>query len=272
MISEVVRSHGRELIFGIENEIDPKEWILQALPGIGWRRTFETWTKQALDFKLKYRRLNNILKGAHEADPEAKTMTNIIAEDARDYFPDFRKQLTRYSDLLEESSIAIDQLSDEAMDWKVELKYLRDNLSVDYIGLDNYPNYIVKYPVYGAEIEGKVIEATEITGKPTFNAEFGFTTYRSFLENLSFRVQRRPSASQMQLQFFQNSLRSIEKSPSAGTFPWVLITHPQRPAVPQQESYFGLVKMDTNGRLRREPAFDYYVGWLGRGYRRTPPP
>lgn len=263
-ISEVVRRHGRELMFGIENEIDPKAWILQALPGVEWRGRFETWARLAVDFELKYKRLNNILRGAIEADPQAKTMTNIVAEDVRVFLSDLRAELTKYSSLVRKASLSIDELVDRAVDWRLELKYLKDHLAVDYIGLDNYPNWILKAPIYGQETGGKVREAVALTERPVFNAEFGYTTYRTFLEKFLFTILRRPSASQMQLQFFQNSLMSIEQSPSVGTFPWVLITHPDRPATPEQEAYFGLTKMERGGEVRKEPTFDYYSEWLRR--------
>ena len=263
-ISEVVRKHGRQLIFGIENEIDSKAWITQSLPGIEWRAGFETWVKLALDMKLKYKRLNNILKGALDADSDAKTMTNIVAEDLRVFFSNFWYNLDRYSSILKSYSLSLDDVTDEVIDWQVELKYLKDNLDINYIGVDNYANWITKYPIYGHETGTKVMEAEKLTGKPIFNTEFGYTTYRTFFEKLLSTILRTPSASEMQLQFLENSLRSIEKSPSIGTFPWVLISHPYRPANPQQESYFGLIKMDSKSQLQRSPAFDYYIEWLRR--------
>ncbi|MBI4257656.1 MAG: hypothetical protein HY619_01750 [Thaumarchaeota archaeon] len=260
-ISEVVRRTGRELIFGIENEIDVKSWILQALPGIGWRASFEAWVQQAVDFNLKYKRLNNILKGANDADPEAKTMTNIVAEDVRVFIEDFRRELAKYSALLKQHSILAEEIPDDLIDWKVELKHLKENLKVDYVGLDNYANWIIKYPVYGQETGSKVREAEKLAGRPVFNPEFGYTTYRTLFERALFWILRRSSASEMQLQFYRNTLGSLEETSSIGTFPWVLFTHPDRPASPRQEAYFGLYKM-SHGNLTKEPAFDYYVEWL----------
>lgn len=261
-ISEIVEKYDQKIIFGIENEIDPKAWILQSLPGIKWRAQFETWTKQALDSKLKYKRLNNILNGAHDANPDAKTMTNIVAEDLRVFFSNFSDELSKFSTVLDRYSLSIEHLLDKAIDWKKELRDIRDNLNVDFIGLDNYANWILKYPIYGNEIGMKVDEAKKITAKPVINAEFGYTTYRTFFGNFLFILLGRPSASKMQLEFFQNSLQSIKNSSSVGTFPWVLFSHPYRPTTPQQESYFGLIKMDKKGMLQKEYSWEYYVKWL----------
>ncbi len=271
-ISQVVNKHGRKLIFGIENEIDPKAWILQSLPGIQWRFQFEGWVEQALNPKLKYQRLNNILKGARDAYPEAETMANIVAEDVRVFFRNFEQVLVKHKEMLKECTISFDELLDDQIDWKTELKYLRENLNVDYVGLDNYANWILKYPIYGQETGSKIKEAANLTGKKIFNAEFGYTTYRTFIEKLLFTILRRPNASQMQLQFFQNTLKSLDGIQSVGTFPWVLMSHPQRPATPQQESYFGLVKMDRKGQLKKEPAFDYYTKWLSEKISKSLPP
>ena len=261
-ISEIVKKYDQEIIFGIENEIDLKAWILQSLPGINWRAQFETWTKHALDYKLKYKRLNNILNGVHDANPDAKTMTNIVAEDLRVFFSNFRDNLGAFSPILDKYSLSIDDLVDNAIDWKKELLHIRDNLDVDYVGLDNYANWILKYPVYGNEVGMKVDESLKIIEKPIINAEFGYTTYRTFFGKFLFSLLRRPSASKLQLDFFQNSLQSIEKSSSVGTFPWVLFSYPHRPATPQQESYFGLIKINKEGLLQKEPAWEYYVKWL----------
>ncbi len=261
-ISEIAKRYNQEIMFGVENEIDPKAWILQSLPGIKWRAQFETWTKQALDSKLKYKRLNNILKGVHDADPDAKTMTNIVAEDLRVFFSNFRNELGRFSTILDRYSLSIDDLVDKAIDWKEELKRIRNNLNVDFVGLDNYANWVLKYPVYGNEIGMKVDEAAKITTKPIINAEFGYTTYRTFFGNFLFMLFGRPSANRMQLDFFQNSLQSIKNSSSVGTFPWVLFSHPYRHAIPQQESHFGLIKVNKKGTLQKEPAWEHYIKWL----------
>lgn len=224
--------YNQEVIFGIENEIDPKAWILQSLPGIRWRAQFETWAEQASDSKLKYRRLNNILNGARDANPDAKSMTNVVAEDLRVFFSNFNDDLGKFSTVLNRYSLSIEDLLDKAIDWKKELQQIKDNLDVDFIGLDNYANWVLKYPVYGNETGMKVNEAKKIIAKPVINAEFGYTTYRTFFGNFLFTLLGRPSASKMQLEFFQNSLQSIKRSSSVGVFPWVLFSHPYKPATP----------------------------------------
>jgi hypothetical protein len=269
-IASVAQRYGAGLVWGIENEIDMKTCLLQSLPGIGWRSHFETWARQAVDPPLKYARLNNILKAVKAADPAAKTMTNVVAEDARVFFGDFRRRLGKHAARLKEHSISLEEISDDVIDWKSELRYLNEHLNVDYVGLDTYANWILKYPIYGKETGGKVEEAAALVGRPVFNPEFGYTTYRNIAERAAFSLFRRPSASLMQLEFFQNTLRSIEGSPSIGTFPWVMITHPDKEANPRQEAYFGLFKM-RGEEMTKEPAFDYYVEWLRRVTGQPPP-
>jgi hypothetical protein len=263
-IAKIAEEHRRQVIFGIENEIEPKSWILQSLPGIGWRASLVTWVIQALDVNLKYRRLNNILKGVLDTNSGAKTMTNINAEDPRV----FLDRLEKCFPVLKKHSIVLDDKDwKPIIDWHTELLHIKDYLDVDYVGLDNYSNYIKKYPVCGCEIGPKTTEAARLSGKQVLNPEFGYTTYRTFFGNLLFVFLRRPSASQMQRQFFENSLGSIENSPSIGTFPWVLFSHPdpdEPPPRPKQEPYFGLTQMDEKGKLKKSLAFDYYVKWLTR--------
>jgi hypothetical protein len=261
-ITEVAQRTKRDIIFCIENEIDVKSWILQSLPGIGWRSQFETWAKQATDFNLKYKRLNNILKGVLDADPYAKTLANVVAEDSRILINYFQTPVMQQSDLLQSCDVKIENIFDEAIDWKFELKYINDNLNVDYIGLDTYANWILKYPVYGQETGAKINEATKLTNKPILNAEFGYTTFRNIIENTFFPLMGRPNASMMQLEFFKNTLTSIESSSSIGTFPWVLFTHTDLPANPRQEAYFGLIKINKGDIMKVEPSFTYYIEWL----------
>jgi hypothetical protein len=265
-ISKIIEEHSRQVIFGVENEIDPKSWILQSLPRIGWRGTFETWLIQAWDVKLKYRRLNNILKGILDTNSGAKTMTNINAEDPRIFVDSIWDELYKCSPVLKKHSIMLDDLYGKLIDWHRELLHIKNNLDVDYVGLDNYSNYIKKYPVHGFETGEKITEAARLLGKEVLNAEFGYTTYRTFFKNRLFNFFRRPSASQMQLQFFKNSLGSIKNSPSIGTFPWVLFSdpNPKCPPNPKQECCFGLTQMDREEKLKKSPSFTYYVKWLTR--------
>jgi hypothetical protein len=269
-ITKIAEEHHRQVIFGIENEIDPKSWILQSLPFIGWRGTFATWVELAVNVDRKYERLNNILKGIRDANSGAKTMTNVNAEDPRirpKYYPrildSIWDKLDKYSRELKEHSIVLDDIFGKLIDWHTELLHIKDKLDVDYVGLDNYSNYIKKYPVYGFETGEKITEAESLSGKEVLNAEFGYTTYRTPFKRLLFTFLRRPSASEMQRKFFENSLGSIAPSRSIGTFPWVLFSDPDHRGNPEQENYFGLTQMEE-GQMTRSPSFTYYLEWLTR--------
>ena len=269
-ISKIIEEHHRQVIFGVENEIDFKSWILQSFPGIGWRKSFITWAIQALDVNLKYRRLKNILKGILDTNSGAKTMTNVNAEDPRVFVDSIRNELKKRSPVLKKHSIELDDIYEKLIDWDwhTELKEIKKRLDVDYVGLDNYSNYIKKYPARGSETGGKITEAASLSGKQVLNAEFGYTTYRRFLRDRFFTFLGRPSASEMQRQFFENSLRSIENSPSIGTFPWVLLRYrpvpPNDPPNPKQECCFGLIQEDKEGEWKTMPSFTYYLEWLTR--------
>jgi len=259
LISEVASRNRVEVIFGIENEIDIKSWIMQSLPGIAWRESTETWTSLSLDYQLKYRRLNNILRGVKDAASAARTMTNVSAEDADDLIGLLR---TRPRSLPVKKG-ALENLADKFVDWKVELTHIKEHLDVDLVGIDTYPNYFLKYPIMGQDTATKVADAAALSGKPVLNPEFGYSTYRSLFERMYLRLLRRRPASRLQEEFFQNTLSSIETSQSIGTFPWNLLTHTDRVEVPKQETYFGLFQMHGM-HVRKMPAFDYYVDWLRR--------
>ncbi len=261
-IAETADRHGVEVIFGVENEIDMKAWLLQSLPGTAWRQSVETWAALALDRGLKYRRLHNILRGIKDAVSGARTMTNLDAEDATDAAEDAMEHLaSKHQEVLERLSIPIEEIEDRLVDWRSELEYMKGKLNVDMIGLDSYPDYVFKYPVLGGEIAVKVADAERISGIPVINPEFGYSTYRNFAEKVVLGLSRRPDAEAMQLEFFRNALGAISKSGSRGTFPWVLITHVDRRARPAQEAYFGLYAMRGEAMVKRR-AFDYYVEWL----------
>jgi len=261
-IGEVAEKRGVDVIFGVENEIDMKAWLLQSLPGTGWRGTVETWAVLALDRGLKYRRLDGILRGIKDAVPGARTMTNLDAEDAMDAAEDAMEHLaSKHQEVLDRLSIPIGEVEDRLIDWRSELEYMKGKLSVDMIGLDSYPDYVFKYPVLGGEIALKVADAERISGIPVINPEFGYSTYRNIVEKMVLGSSRRPDAEEMQLEFFRNALGAIGKSGSRGTFPWVLITHVDRRAKPAQEAYFGLYAMKGETLVKRR-AFDYYVEWL----------
>jgi hypothetical protein len=258
-LSEVAQKNGVEMIFGVENEIDMKSWILQSLPGVAWRASPETWAALALDYALKYKRLNNILKGIKDAAPDAKTMVNLSAEDLGDLLDVLR----RHPDVLAKQGKTVEDVSDKLVDWRAEIERLKGTLDIDMVGLDTYPNYVLKYPVLGQDTNSNLADAAKLGHKPVFNPEFGYSTYRSWLDKVVFALLRRRSAPGMQTEFFKNTLASIELSQSLGTFPWVLVTHTDKPVSPREEDYFGLFLMRGEG-LKREPAFDYYLDWLRR--------
>ncbi|MDA4134874.1 MAG: hypothetical protein OK441_04840 [Thaumarchaeota archaeon] len=259
LIAETAARYDVEAVFGIENEIDMKSWIMQSLPGVAWRESSETWIAFALNSSLKYQRLNNILRGVKDAVPSARTMINVSAADAEDLLGLIRRRPRA----LPAQRSALETLSDKMVDWKVELERVKERLDVDLVGIDTYPNYFLKFPIMGKDTANKVAQAAAISGKPVLNPEFGYSIYRSLLERLSAGLLLKPSASRMQLEFFRNTLTSIETSLSVGTFPWLLMTQAEKIEVPRQESYFGLFQM--HGRtVRKQPAFDYYIDWLQR--------
>src|SRR5579862_9362924 len=69
------------IIYGVENEIDTKEWILQSMPTIGWRETTLSWLELSINKDLKYKRLAHILEGIREAAPGRQTIVNFEADD-----------------------------------------------------------------------------------------------------------------------------------------------------------------------------------------------
>lgn len=263
-ISELAAKYRVRVLYGVENEVDMKAWLLQSLPTLDWRGSFHSWAAMGLDSHLKYERLGNIQRGIRDAVPDAKLMTNVIAEDGGDLIQDAIAHLSsRHQDLLRKLSIPVGDVEDRLVDWRAELEYMKGKLDLDLVGLDSYPNYVIKYPVLGGDIGIKVADAEKISGIPVFNPEFGYSTYRDGLEKFAFAVTRRPGADAMQLEFMKNALAAIGKTNSRGTFPWVLITHTDRKEKPRDEAYFGLFGMRGEGRaLVKRPAFDYYVEWL----------
>jgi len=259
LIAETASRNHVEVMFGIENEIDIKSWIMQSLPGIGWRESSETWTSLSLDYTLKYKRLNNILKGVKDAAPATPTMASVSAEDVDDLIGLLRTRPR----VLPVKKSSLESLADKFVDWKVELAHIKEHLDVDLVGIDSYPNYFLKYPIMGQDTATKVADAAALSGKPVFNSEFGYSTYRSRFERIYLGLLRRRPSSRLQEEFFRNTLSSIETSKSMGTFPWVLLTHTDRVEIPRQETYFGLLQMHGN-HVRKMPAFDYYTDWLKR--------
>jgi hypothetical protein len=261
-LAEVGERHKVKVLYGVENEIDPKSCLLQALPEVSWRGSFEVWAAMALEPRLKYQRLANIARGITDAVPGARLTTSLDAEDATDVVDDVIEHMSRrHQKVLDRLAIPVDEVEDRVIDWRAELACMKGKLDLDIVGLDSYPNYLFKYPVLGGEIGLKVDDAEKISGIPVFNPEFGYSTYRNILERVALGVSRRPSSEKMQAEFFRNALESIGRSGSRGVFPWVLLTHVDRPEKPAQEAYFGLFAMKGETLTRRQ-AFDRYVEWL----------
>jgi hypothetical protein len=261
-VSRIVNKYERDVIYGVENEIDTKEWFLQSLPIVGWRKNFDAWFKLATDANLKYERLNNILRGIKEADSRAKTMANVEADDLEHFASDIPSHLRWSEKVLRELDIIDRAVLNYLETWEVELERVKQRLPIDLVGLDNYPNYLRKYPVGGAEIGGKLDKAIEISGKPAINCEFGYTTYRPLWEKIWYKLQGIQSPTVLQFQFFENALQSIRKSASRGTFPWASVTEPYKKATPREENGFGLLKINAHGEISQEPAFNLYLSWL----------
>ena len=263
-IYSITTKYDRKVIFGVENEIETKEMVLQASPFAGWRGETKTWVTLALDVEKKYQRLNNILAGIKDTAPETLTMTNVEADDMEALVGPIGKFTNTLMDALgaQEFATKTENLIEKLEDWKIEMQRIREKLDVDLVGIDNYPNYARKWPVLGSEIGSKTDEAARISGKPAINLEFGYSTYRSFRHRLRAELSRKTSAEEMQVEFFKNALDSIQSSSSKGTFPWVTFTEPNIHNKPPDEGWFGLHKLDGEKILYSEPAFKYYCDWL----------
>ncbi|WP_455369432.1 hypothetical protein [[Eubacterium] cellulosolvens] len=263
-IYSIVKKYDRKVIFGVENEIDTKEMVLQATPLSGWRGETKTWVTLAMDVEKKYQRLNNILAGIKDAAPGTLTITNVEADDVEMVVGQMGEFASTLTSALGAQDVAAKgrNLIDKLEDWKIEMQRVQEKLNVDLVGIDNYPNYASKWPVSGTEIGSKTDEAARISGKPAMNLEFGYSTYRSFTERLRADLFRKPSAEQMQLEFFKNALGSIQNSSSKGTFPWVTFSEPAMQRKPPEEVWFGLHKLEGDKVAYSEPAFKYYCDWL----------
>jgi hypothetical protein len=263
-LHSIALAHGRKIIFGVENEIDTKEWVLQSSPGVEWRGETTTWFTLAIDVEKKYKRLNNILAGIRDAAPEALTMTNVEADDLDDYLVQMRRYLDESAGILRNNGLIAEskELGDYFEDWKIEMARVRDKLDVDLVGIDNYPNYVRKWPVLGGDIGPKADDASRISAKQVINCEFGYSTYRSTAEKLEAFLLGKPSAREMQEEFFRIALASIEASSSKGTFPWVTFTEPSAFNNPPQEGWFGLHKLEGQEVMCTEPSFKLYCDWL----------
>jgi hypothetical protein len=267
-LHSIAVSHGRKIIFGVENEIDTKEWVLQSSPLAEWRGETTTWFALSIDVEKKYKRLNKILAGIHNAAPEALTMTNVEADDLDTYLIQMRKFFDISARILRQNGLIAEteEIGDHLEDWKIEMARVRDRLDVDLVGIDNYPNYVRKWPVLGGEIGLKADDARRISGKQVINCEFGYSTYRSTAEKLEALLLGKPSAQEMQEEFFRIALASIEGSSSKGTFPWVTFTEPSAFNNPPQEGWFGLHKLKGEEVVRTEPSFKLYRDWLNSAH------
>jgi hypothetical protein len=266
------------VIYGIENEIDTKEWILQSMPTVGWREETLAWIDLSVKKDLKYERLSNIQDGISEAAPGRPTMVNFEADDPKDdwtasiAFMLAAQKVASGLHLLEKD--ARSRMNNYRIDVATALARLRH---FDIIGLDNYPNYFTKIPPRGGEIGPKANEIAKHTHKPVINVEFGYTTtgrgskpIRVFEKSPSAvgsnhqgrndRIYLSPEDNQKK--FFVNALSSIESSSSQGTFPWVLMIDPASAERPAEEKGFSLLKIGSNRILEPGPALDYYIAWL----------
>ncbi|MHB8567465.1 MAG: hypothetical protein ACYC7D_09490 [Nitrososphaerales archaeon] len=258
-------SRGR-VIYGAENEIDTKEWILQSMPTVRWRETTLSWISLSLNRSLKYKRLGNILDGIKDASPRAKTMVNFEADDPRDDWTSLMSFLVSSYSVFSKLGL-LDRLAVMRMNnYRVDIMEAMRRLSVDIIGLDNYPNYFTKFPPRGQEIGMKVDEIASRTSKPVMNVEFGYSAREvSFFSHLLKRDPVNSSGAEAQGNFFKNALASIENSKSEGTFPWVLYLDPARAYRPSAENGFTLLARGYSKRFEPMPSLEYYLNWLGKG-------
>jgi hypothetical protein len=276
--TRLARHNGIRVIYGIENEIDTKEWILQSLPTVGWRETALSWIELSVNKDLKYKRLGHILEGIREAAPGRPTMVNFEADDPiEDWTATIAFMLAGQAvfsklGLLEKD--ARSRMNNYRIDVGMALSRLRH---FDIIGLDNYPNYFTKVPPRGGEIGAKVTAIAKRTHKPVINVEFGYTTTGRGAKRIRVFEAGTPSGSppavnrndpiyfspeENQKKFFENALSSIESSASQGTFPWALMIDPGARERPAEEIGFSLLKIGSNRMLEPVPALDYYISWL----------
>jgi hypothetical protein len=261
------------IIYGIENEIDTKEWILQSMPNVAWRAAPLAWIQLSMNKELKFKRLANILDGIKDASPNSLTMVNVEADDPSENWNSEISFIVASQMVLSKMKL-IDKDSKERMNnFRLDLKEaIRRLKRFDIVGLDNYPNYFTKIPPRGKMIGSRVDEIARLTRKPVINVEFGYTRIGrgsrplkvfGTPENLETAMNViSPSPAKLQKQFFVNALTSIENSSSQGTFPWVLFLDPAHGYKPPEESGFSLLELGANRRLEPSAAMDYYLNWL----------
>ena len=252
------------VIYGVENEIDTKEWILQSMPNIGWRETPLAWARLSADKGLKYKRLGHILEGIRDAAPGAPTLVNFEADDPAEDWTASMSFLLASQAVLSKMGFLAKDARVRMNNYRIDVAHAMRALPVDIIGLDNYPNYFKKIPPKGTEVGSKVDDIARKTGKPVINLEFGYTAFEPFWERfMPHRIDgRRHPLEEYQRQFFANALGSIESSASQGTFPWVLMLDPARNYSPGEENGFALLKVGYNRNLEPVPALHYYLRWL----------
>jgi hypothetical protein len=275
--SKLSKYRGVRVIYGVENEIDTKEWILQSMPNVRWRETTLSWLELSTDKDLKFKRLGNILDGIKDAAPNSTTMVNFEADDPQDDWTTQMSFLMAAETVLSKLRILEKDVRTRMGNYRLDvIEATRRLRSIDIIGLDNYPNYLTKIPARGTDIGKKVDEVSRLASKPVINVEFGYTTlgrgtkpiklfgsnktegseHHGFVDQISLHPEEH------QRLFFVNAISSIENSCSQGTFPWVLMLDPAHQYFPSEESGFTLLKIGSNGCLEPLPALDYYLSWL----------
>ena len=245
-IETVVSRYGRRIIYGIENEIDTKEWILQSAPLVGWRETPMAWFRLSTNRPLKWKRLRYIYEGIKDASPDSCTMLNFEADDPIDNWTTTMSLLHASQKILTSVGILDKKFRQSLNNYKLDISEAITQLpEVDLIGLDNYPNYFEKNPPKGEEIGRKVNEVAHSTRKPVLNIEFGYTGLEPYWKTHTLFGEKKKALfdpDQNQCIFFEKALSSIENSVSQGTFPWVLFLNPTRNYRPAEENGFSLIK------------------------------
>jgi hypothetical protein len=268
----------KSVIYGVENEIDTKEWILQSMPTVGWRKDTLAWIALSADRTLKFRRLQNILDGINDASPGSLTMTNFEADDPQEDKRAMMSFIVASQRVFSKLGVLEKGAAERMNNFRADVESANEKLDVDIMGLDNYPNYFSKLPPKGQFIGPKVDEITRMTGKPVMNVEFGYSAGGStttFFDSIrkeifgarkgSNNLEPPPSPKEAQRIFFENALQSISKSKSRGTFPWVLFLDPSRAYRPYDtENGFTLLEQGYGKRLEASPALQYYLDWLSK--------
>jgi hypothetical protein len=243
------------IIYGVENEIDTKEWILQSIPTVAWREETLAWLELSINKDLKFKRLGHILDGIKDASPDSLTMVNFEADDPADDWNLTTSFILAAQTVFSKMGLLERDARYRMNNYRLDVaETMRRLKKFDIIGLDNYPNYFRKVPPLGQKIGKKVDYIARMSRKPVINVEFGYTREGA--------VQPLVSSEELQEQFFSNALRSIENSSSQGTFPWVLFLDLLNYYKPKEENGFGLLKLGSNRNFDSVPALDLYFNWL----------